>query len=94
MASSRPCRHCKHPRPIHARGLCEKCYRTPSILKLYPIIRDGHTQLEAYANSNIAPTEADTPTKALPGSPEKIKVMEDRFVAGQKIFHPGDFYER
>lgn len=33
-------------------------------------------------------------TQALPGTPEKIEVMRQRFLVGQHIHHPGDAGEK
>jgi hypothetical protein len=32
----------------------------------------------------------DTPTAAMPGTPEKIEVMRQRAAAGRQVFHPAD----
>lgn len=38
----------------------------------------------------ILSREPDAPTRALPGSESKLRVMETRAEAGQNCFHPGD----
>lgn len=48
---------------------------------------ERHRLLRFFARQKI---ECATPTAAVPGSEEKIKIMADRYAAGLPIFHPDD----
>jgi hypothetical protein len=60
--------------------LCRPCYLQKSIRRQYKTstYREKRKRLP------------DHPTDAVPGSPEKIRVMADRVAAGRQIFHPAD----
>jgi hypothetical protein len=81
-----PCLHCGKCRYLPTRGVCSGCYRRPEV-------RGG------FAPSRFAPAEvADfngpgsrpTPTDALPGTEDKILVLQGRAQAGQELFCRGD----
>lgn len=38
----------------------------------------------------IVQTRMPTPTDAIPGSPEKVRVLEARYLAGESLWHPLD----
>lgn len=44
-------------------------------------------------DGNHTPPLAPTPTNAIPGTEDKIVVMEDRIVGGFRPFHPRDYRE-
>lgn len=82
------CRHC-HEAPVsRPRGLCWSCYYTPGVRDLYPSTskfgRRGHGNF----NGN-APLPA-FPTRALPGTQEKIAVLEERARLKLCLWHPDD----
>jgi hypothetical protein len=81
------CRHCRKHLAYKPRGLCWACYRTPGIRELYPptskFAQHGHPDF--YGRGTVP-----APTTALPGSPEKIAVLEERARLGQQLWHPLD----
>jgi hypothetical protein len=82
------CRHC-HRVPVNRpRGLCWSCYYTPGLRELYPstskFARRGVTDFNGRA---VLPPH---PTGAMPGSPEKIAVLEQRARSRQSLWHPED----
>ncbi len=83
------CRHCCRGKVNRPRGLCWPCYYTPGIRESYP-----PTSKFAYRNEHddrnggyALPPE---PTDALPGTPEKVAVIEERARLGLRLWHPGD----
>jgi hypothetical protein len=75
------CRHCKQEcRRLRARGLCCDCFYQPEIRQQYPL-------LATLAERGGAMPE---PTDALPGTPEKVAVLEERARRRQALFHPLD----
>lgn len=85
------CVHCKKFRPHRPRGLCERCYYDPEIVKLYPktskFARRGVGFNDEQSDAEV------TPTKSLPGTADKIDVLSERAALGLPLFHPfdGDF---
>ncbi len=84
------CRRCKEKQCNRPRGLCWTCYYTPGVKDEYEITTVkgiygsmGHKSTKHRA----APCE---PTGALPGTPEKIAVLEQRAALGQELWHPLD----
>lgn len=89
MLSKKKCRHCHAANVGRPRGLCWRCYYTPGIKKLY--------QPTAYVTNRSGhgiglqlPSPASFPTYALPGSPEKVAVLELRARLRQELWHPLD----
>jgi hypothetical protein len=80
-----PCIHCGTVSiASRNRGLCYRCYYSPA-RQLYPLrIRRG---VGIDNQQHVLP---DRPTTALPGSPEKVAVLEERARLGQALFHPLD----
>jgi hypothetical protein len=82
------CRHCGRGEVNRPRGLCWSCYYTPGLRERYPstskFARRGvgnfHGRVEL-------PSE---PTTALPGTPEKVAVLEQRALSRQALWHPLD----
>ncbi len=63
---------------------CWKCRRILKILK-----RSREEEIEEPAKSrSVKP--ASCPTKALPGTPEKMEVISQRLAAGENPYHPDD----
>ena len=81
------CRHCNKVKSNRPRGLCWSCYYRPGVRALYP-------STSKFARRGIgdfngrAPLPA--PTSALPGTPEKIAVLEQRARLRQSLWHPDD----
>jgi len=82
------CLHCGKFKSSRPRGLCWRCFYSPT-RHLYPPIskfgRRGSIQ-DAYGRHRKPPAA----TTAVPGSAEKIQVMSQRAAAGVSLFHPGD----
>ena len=81
------CRHCQHERRgIDRRGLCRICYRNPHIRRHYGKM----PTVEGLGSGNAKLPMPSTPTDARPGSEDKIKVLEQRALAGEQLWHPKD----
>lgn len=82
------CRHCQQFSASRPRRLCWTCYYTPGVRDLYPSTSKHARRGEGnfYRNAPL-PT---FPTAALPGSPEKIAVLEERVRLKQSLWHPDD----
>ena len=85
IAICRNCSKCKVNRP---RGLCWSCYYTPGVKEMFP-------STSKYARRGVgnfsgnAPLP-DAPTTAVPGTPEKLAILELRAKMKCAIFHPAD----
>ena len=81
------CRHCQKVRSNRPRGLCWSCYYTPGVRDLYPstskFARRGVKDFNGRAR-------LPEPTSALPGTPEKVAILEQRARLGQSLWHPLD----
>jgi hypothetical protein len=75
---------------MRPRGLCYFCYFDPKIRKRYPRLDSIFARRGSSVEGGKGIVPARAPTTALPGSEEKIRVMQERAAAGQTIFHPGD----
>ena len=81
------CVHCKKNKAQRSRQLCVKCYDNLEIRNSTPpVTLCGYRGL-SYLRS---PKLATLPTSALPGSIEKIRVMQERLSRGEAVFHPDD----
>lgn len=88
MNTSRPiCRHCGEKIVSRPRGLCYRCYYTPAVRNMY-------TSTSKYGRRGIQDCESEpvlpSPTRAWPGSPAKVAVLEERAMAGVCLFSPQD----
>lgn len=78
------CRHC-HLRPANrARGLCFQCYYQPSIKDLYA------PQITPIGIALKEPQTKPIPTTALPGSPDKKRILAERASREEELWHPDD----
>ena len=91
-----PCRHCKVRSGYRSRGLCAICWDNVEIRALYSA-RRGIWQRDAeeveqhkVEAAEYVRTVAPLPTDAMPGTPEKVEIMELRYALGFSIFHPMD----
>lgn len=81
------CRHCNHDKVNRPRGLCWTCYYTPGIKELYP----SQSKYARRGEGNFAgEAGVPEPTQALPGTVEKLLVLELRAKLKQCLFHPDD----
>lgn len=84
----RECRHCKHLRLWTCRGLCWTCIHTPEISQAYP--SESKFSQDSGVGKFYGLGKPTTPTNALPGTPEKVAVLEARAAAGEQMWHPED----
>jgi hypothetical protein len=68
--------------------LCFGCYNVPDVRERYPI-SDHKCARRGVANF-CGPAAPCVPTAALPGTPAKVQVLEERATSGQSLWHPGD----
>lgn len=82
------CRHCKRVRSNRPRGLCWSCYYTPGVRELYPSTsKFARRGVDDFNGKAALPATA---TKALPGSADKVAVLEERAGLRQSLWHPDD----
>jgi hypothetical protein len=82
------CRHCGRVKANRPRGLCWSCYYQPGLRERYPSTsKFAHRGVDDYVGWAVEPPE---PTNALPGSPEKVAIMERRARLGLALWHPKD----
>lgn len=81
------CRHCQKVKSNRPRGLCWSCYYTPGVRELYPSTSKFARRGVADFNGRARMPE---PTAALPGTSEKVRVLEERARLGQQLWHPLD----
>jgi hypothetical protein len=82
------CRNCGRAHATRPRGLCWSCYYTPGVRERFPstskFARHG---VEDFTGRAALPA---APTAALPGTPEKVAVLEQRARLRQALWHPLD----
>lgn len=82
------CRHCGKHKPNRPRGLCWSCYYRPGLREQYP-------STSKYARRGIADFNGRSltppmPTHALPGTAEKVAILEQRARMKVALWHPDD----
>jgi hypothetical protein len=82
------CRNCQKAPVNRPRGLCWSCYYTPGVRELYPSTSKFARRGVGDFNGRSAP--AAVPTEALPGTPEKVAILEERARLRQALWHPRD----
>lgn len=83
----RPCRHCGERPVFRWRGLCWRCYQDRRIRRRY---RSSSSRANRCRPDFQGPAPLPRPTEFLPGSPEKVLILQDRFARGERLFHPAD----
>src|SRR5262245_62069592 len=81
------CRHCNKVKSNRPRGLCWSCYYRPGVRALYPPTSSSARRGISAFNGRAA---LPVPTTALPGTPEKVAVLEIRARLRQQLWHPDD----
>jgi hypothetical protein len=82
------CRHCQRTQSNRPRGLCWSCYYTPGVREQYPSqSKYGQRGLDDFYGPAARPP---APTGALPGTPEKIAILQQRALLRQSLWHPED----
>ncbi len=86
------CLHCQKCWASRARGLCGLCYFIPGVRERYPLADSKYSQWAhtSWRSATLAPGLAPEPTRALPGSEEKVAVLAARFAAGVGLHSPQD----
>lgn len=87
----RLCRHCNRCVVSRPRGLCWHCYYSPGVRETYPSVSKFGRR--GPGNFNGKTPLPSFPTKALPGSPEKVEVLCQRVLQRQSLWHPDDASE-
>lgn len=82
------CRHCRRVRTNRPRGLCWVCYYTPGLREQYPSTSKFARRGIGDFNGRVLRPRA--PTHALPGTPEKVAILEERARQRQALWHPQD----
>jgi len=82
------CRHCGRAKVNRPRGLCWSCYYAPGVREKYPSTSKFARRGEGNFNGN--PDAPPTPTRATPGSDEKIAILAERARLKQSLWHPDD----
>ena len=81
------CRHCKRVESNRPRGLCWSCYYTPGVRARFPSTsKFARRGVDDFNGKAALPA----PTTALPGTPEKVAVLEQRARLRQALWHPLD----
>ena len=82
------CRHCGRKEAARPRGLCWTCYQTLDIREQYSSIsKFGRRGVLDFYGLGVLPA---APTRALPGSPEKVAILEARANRREALWHPDD----
>jgi hypothetical protein len=82
------CRHCGRARVNRPRGLCWSCYYTPGLRERYPSTSKFAQRGVHDFNGRVA--LPPVPTRALPGTPEKVRILQERARNHQALWHPND----
>jgi hypothetical protein len=86
------CRHCRRAAISRPRQLCWSCYYAPGVRDLYPSTsKFGRRGPGNFCGKAPLPP---FPTRALPGSAEKITLLIQRAQQRQELFHPDDATDR
>lgn len=87
MSQPAMCRHCQGGPANRPRGLCWVCYYQPGVRDRYPSTsKFARRGLGNFNGQSALPS----PTRALPGSPEKVAILEQRALARLSLWHPLD----
>jgi hypothetical protein len=82
------CRHCGRTPVNRPRGLCWTCYYTPAVRERYPSeSKFGRRGIDDFCGKGLMPP---APTRAMPGTPEKVAILEERARLRQALWHPQD----
>lgn len=94
MSTGRPdCRCCGVRKVVRPRGLCWTCYNRPGVRELFgpPDPRTAkYARRSGVGLGFRARAPLPEPTRAEPGSAEKLAVLAARAAAGEQLFHPDD----
>ena len=85
----RTCRHCGTRTVSRPRGLCSSCYYRREIREQYAVVAQAYDTDRHNQHRHVL----GTPTRALPGTPEKVAVLMERARLGQALWHLQDYSE-
>jgi len=82
------CQHCQQSEARRPRQLCWKCYRKLAV-------RERYASTSKFARRGLGNFSGNRPlppfpTRAVPGTPEKIAVLAERARLKLSLFHPDD----
>jgi hypothetical protein len=80
------CRHCAQAPVSRPRGLCWTCYYLPGVRDQYPVKYVAPRFGDGYGQFPLPPA----PTRARPGSSEKVQVLHRRAFLRCQLWHPLD----
>lgn len=83
----RLCKHCNIRQGTRSRGLCCRCFSDREIRQQYPFNRTDPAIESLIRQTDLKMPE---PTSARQVTEEKIRVMEERALRGEFIFHHAD----
>lgn len=88
------CKHCsKYFAQRGRRYLCKGCHEDPEVRKRYECcgnLNTGNRGTAVRGNEQDSSLPLPTPTEALPGTLEKLLVVEERARRGERLWHPDD----
>jgi hypothetical protein len=84
-----PCVRCGRVKHLRPRDLCFICYYIPGVREQYQE-RPARQARTGLGTGKAPRKRSPSPTDALPGTPEKVAVLEQRAAAGLLLWHPAD----
>ena len=85
------CQHCQQAPISRPRRLCWACFYKPGVRDLYPSTSKYGRRGPGNCYRNAPVPTFSTP--ALPGTPEKMAVLEERARLRQSLWHPEDAWQ-
>lgn len=82
------CLHCGYRVSTRGRQLCQPCFRDIRIRLQYPLL--DSSQKGGGVGLTESQLKIPEPTDAMPGSLEKIEVLQRRLLRGERLHHPLD----
>lgn len=86
----RVCQHCHKTGACRPYQLCWKCYYMEGVRDLYKVHTKWNRRGAGQDGKNRPFQLPDSPTSYLPGTEEKIAVLEERASQGISLHHPCD----
>ena len=82
------CRNCQTSKSNRPRGLCWTCYYKPGVRDQFPSTsKFARRGIGDYNGKALLPP---APTRAMPGSPDKVRILEERARQRLSLWHPAD----
>lgn len=83
------CVHCRRHCAYASRRLCWTCSKAPGVRDRYPMVR-ATSSYRAPEPPKVAAGARPEPTRALPGTPEKVQVIFERLWSGLPLWDERD----